>query len=238
MENSALKKWQRFFGTGWTRELENFLISPAFDRIGEQIKEQQSREILIAPKQSEIFRAFKECPFERIHTVVLALAPYPEMIGKEFIADGLAFSARKSLETPMQLTKVFGAVDEEIYDNVGYHLGTSNDLSSWANQGILLLNCALTCELGENITGHINMWKPFISHVIKILNNNRDRLAFVLMGEWAQSYKDLLDNNSFAIYECPHPIEAIWNKGKWESNNVFSAVTAFHKIFNNIDIKW
>ncbi len=234
-----MEKWNRFFGPGWARTLNDFLSTEDFNKIGGELKRLRGEGKEIAPNNMDLFRAFRECPRERLHTVILGSVPYSGVLDNgKYVADGLAFSAKYSIICPVQLCKILRAVDEEIYDGRGWGLESTYDLTNWANQGVLLLNCSLTVQVGDSMNAHVKLWRPFIEHVIKKINEEGDCIGFILMGEWAQAYRKYLTNESFAIYECEHPMEASYRGGKWNSRGVFAALQAYHKSFNNIRIFW
>lgn len=237
-----MEKLQKLFGKSWTEELLPFLRSEEFEKIGNQIKQFQIKRLEITPAPKEIFRSFLECPFHKMHTLILANGPY---IGKAeedggLIADGLAFSARRAKNTPTALHLLTEAMNEEIYNNDPEQsmLGWDNDLTYLANDGVLLLNTGLTATIGRASTEHISIWKPFISFVLKLINSKKDSMGVILMGDYAKSYHPLLDNPTYAVYECEHPNEAIMRNKRWDSDGCFKALNAYHKTFNNINIKW
>ena len=234
-----MEKWQQFFGKGWADQLAPYLESEEFNKIGAKLRELNNTHKTVIPKNRDMFKAFYECPWERLHTVILATAPY---VGKDdngvVLADGLAFSARNSVGIPKQLETIFDAIDSEVYNYGGFHLGESNDLTNWANSGILLLNCTLTYELHNSLVCHIPIWNNFIRHIIQQINSYKDDVGFILMGNYARVHKSLITNPSFAVYECEHPSEAAYRNNKWNSNNVFKALTAYHKAINNVNLIW
>jgi uracil-DNA glycosylase len=194
----------------------------------------------ITPRFPDTFRAFKECKWDDLHTVILGQDPYPGIIDNTTpVADGLAFSSRYSKTCPKSLAQVVRAIDIDIYNSTGYDIGDDFDLSRWANQGILLLNTALSLPLGHKSGAHVNLWHPFITYVLKTINERKDSVAFILMGRYAKAYKPLLKNETFAIYSCEHPSASVYRTGgKWDHEGVFKAVDSFHKSINNLSISW
>mgnify|MGYP003527354588 CR=1 FL=1 len=66
------------------------------------------------------------------------------------------------------------------------------NLQFLAEQGVLLLNAALTCEIGMP-TVHLEMWKPFMDFFFKeIINNDRNNLHLVFWGEDSSKYSKLI----------------------------------------------
>jgi uracil-DNA glycosylase len=182
-----------------------------------------------------------ECDWDSLHTVILGLDPYPGVIKhkSQFVADGLAFSSRHSDSCPKSLDLIFKAIETDLYDGLWLDVPVTNfDLTKWANQGILLLNSALTFPLGQKSGAHVELWKPFITYVLQEINARKDSVGVILMGKVAQSYRPLFTNSSFAVYQCNHPASAVYTGGKWNHDKCFLALDSFHKTINNIQIKF
>lgn len=226
------------FEPGWYKQLEDQLHSEGFRDIARYLMKIHKAGVETAPSFNDTFQAFKECSWSNLNTVILGMDPYPgKLKTNEYVADGLAFSSRYSTTCPKSLSYIFNAVDEDINNKSGYY-PKNYDLARWSEQGILLLNCALSFPLKEKAGAHIELWRPFIEVVLKAINERKDSVAFILMGNYAKAYRRLLTNETFAIYTCEHPSAANYHGGKWRHENVFSAVDGFHKFKNNIKIKW
>lgn len=235
-----MERLEQFLGKGWTRQLEGFFNSPEFEKIGDFVKKEKAIRS-IAPDNKDIFRAFLECPWEKLHTVIMGDLPYTDRImGGGYIADGLAFSARKAVLTPRPLFKIFTAINSEVYKDEGYHIGNDNDLQYLANQGVLLLNCSLTVSSGDRSSDgeHRRVWKPFIEYVLKTINDHKDSIGFLILGTYPGDLAPLLTNQTFAVYTFESPQEALQRGGRWDTHNSFGAITSWHKTFNNIKIVW
>lgn len=230
-------KLEKMFERGWYEQLRPFLYSDAFKKIGKELVYQSKQLKEITPAFENTFRAFKECRWDQVHTVILGQDPYPgKILNNNYVADGLAFSSRLSQKAPSSLSYIFHAVQEDIKMN-DYQV-ESYDLKRWASQGILLLNCALSLPLDKS-HNHIMLWQPFIAHVLKIINSRKDSVAFALMGSYAKKYKPLLTNDTFAVYECEHPSAANHRSDRdWHHDQIFYKIDGFQKFKNGIFIKW
>lgn len=239
-------KFAKYFGEGWASLLMPFLTSQQFAFIGNSLREQAKNGLEIAPHLPDIFRAFKECPLEKLHTVILGMDAYPLKTPRgTYMADGLAFSSNTSVTLPKSLGCILEAIDVDVYEGLYVPTTTMDynlkqpvwDLKHWANQGILLINCGLTTVINNPGT-HILLWNPFIKWLLKTLNDNRDSLGVVLIGSHARCHRGLLNNPSYGVYECEHPAGAIHKKRAWKHEHVFKKLTDFQQKRNNIKIKW
>ena len=162
----------------------------------------------IYPAQEDIFNAFKR-PFDDIRVVILGQDPYHTPGG---IADGLAFSTRSKI-CPPSLRNILQEVEDDYYGGLNlFRKPGDYSLDSWAKQGVLLLNTALTVE--EGVPGsHLHLWTHFTIEVMKILSAETTAVIFMLWGKKAQFYKAYIDDRYHYILEAAHPSPFSANSG-------------------------
>jgi uracil-DNA glycosylase len=216
-----MTKLQNQFEEGWWLKLSPFLLSDKFKNIGAFLTKEVLNGKQITPSFDNTFRAFKECPYKDLKVVILGLDPYP---GKN-IADGLAFSARDNLtRPPKSLEYIINAVEKDVYGGfaIGYNEECySPDLTRWAKQGVLLLNTALSTEVGK--TGvHLELWQPFIQNVFSVLRNYNTGLIYILLGAKAKMWKAAINTDLNFVLEAVHPAYSAY-KGliEWDCNRIF-----------------
>ena len=157
--------------------------------------------------------------------------PYPQ-IG---IADGIAFSCSNVKGMQASLRYILKEVDRTVYNN--QIVSENQDLTRWANQGILLLNTALTTEIGK-IGVHYDIWKPFTAYLLDWLNNYNSGLVYVYMGKKAEEWSDLTNDNNYK-FVVSHPASAGYGKlQSWDSKDVFNQVSKIVEANNNYKIIW
>ena len=165
--------------------------------------EKEYKEKTIFPKKSQVFRAF-ETDFDKISVVILGQDPYHT----PGAAHGLAFSVPDSEKIPPSLINIYKEIDSDLAlyrkellemnpnldlpENLYHHANKTGNLSSWAAQGVLLLNNVLTVEahLAGSHRGH--GWETFTEHVIAHLAASRPHLVFILWGRDARTKKPLI----------------------------------------------
>ena len=114
---------------------------------------------------------------------------------------GLSFSVPQGIAIPASLRNVY----KELADDLDFIAPSHGDLSSWASQGVLMLNAMLTVE-ANNAGSHKNIgWQKFTDTVIKKLSENTSGLIFLLWGNFARGKKTLIDENRHYVLESPHP---------------------------------
>lgn len=127
-------------------------------------------------------------PISSIRLVILGQDPYPN----KGDAIGYAFATGREKKPAS-----FKIIEREL----GHTL--PNDLSSWREQGVFLLNTALTVK--EKSPGsHILYWKEFTECVIRSISKDNPT-GWLLMGRYAQRYKMFINKNTNIVFETPHP---------------------------------
>jgi uracil-DNA glycosylase len=214
LEEIKLKLIDRLQASGWASKLRGFIQSSDFNKILETLYKLREDGKRFTPPLKQVFRAFEECPVNKLKVIIIGQDPYPHF----GVADGLAFSCSNTGKPQPSLTKIFEAVEHTVYQDYPTH--QDPDLTRWANQGVLLLNSALTCEI-DKVGSHYNVWKEFIAYVMDILNFTNAGLIFVLMGKQAQELEGLIGEHHYII-KTTHPAYASYTKQLWDSENMFN----------------
>ena len=179
---------------GW----ESILESPQCREVLERVDALRKKGD-IYPIQKDVFRAFKDCPFEKVRVVILGQDPY----ASKGQAIGRAFAVPKSTEVPRSLKNIFDEVRRD-YPNVP---NPKRTLESWVRQGVFLLNTALTVEDGD-FNSHAKIgWKKAVTiPTLKKLSAEREHLVFMLWGNHAKSFKQhILNQPRHLVLEASHP---------------------------------
>ena len=213
--------------SGWDRVLRDFVLSSEFDTLFNALREADTT-TGITPNVSQIFRAFYECPYNELKVVILGQDPYP----KKGVADGIAFSCGNTKEVQKSLKVMF----KELEKTVGSRVSFDPDLKNWSNQGVLMLNSALTTVPGS-IGKHYDMWKPFMKYLLLKLNEMNPGLIYVFMGAVATDWADSISETNYKLY-CYHPASAAYSGGEWDSNDMFNRVNQILLSNNGVQIKW
>jgi uracil-DNA glycosylase len=216
LEEIKEKLIEKLQPSGWASKLRGFIQSSDFDKVLETLYKLREDGKRFTPPLKQVFRAFEECPVNKLHVVIIGQDPYPHF----GVADGIAFSCANTGKAQPSLTKIFEAVEHTVYDDYPTH--QDPDLTRWANQGVLLLNSALTCEI-DKVGSHYNVWKEFIAYVMDILNFTNAGLIFVLMGKQAQELEGLIGEHHYII-KTTHPAYASYTKQAWDCENMFNEI--------------
>ena len=151
--------------------------------------------------------------------VIIGQDPYHEP-GQ---AMGLSFSVPEQVMMPPSLINIF----KEIQNDLGKPMPASGDLTRWAQQGVLLLNATLTVRAHMAASHQRKGWEEFTDAAIKVLNQEREHLVFILWGGYARSKAYLIDRSRHLILQSVHPSPLSANRGGWFGNHHFSQANAY-----------
>lgn len=169
----------------------------AIESINKYLQENNLTKGDICPNVCDIFNAFKLCDINDTKIVLVGQDPYSNEH-----AHGLSFSSLGCRKTPPSLKNIFECLQKSFdYTTEQFE---SNDLTLWAQQGILLINMALTTVKGKS-NAHAKFWKPYTNKLIqRISSYHNKKIIFILLGRKAQELKPLIDNKHL-ILEWGHP---------------------------------
>ncbi len=183
---------------------------------------------MIYPKGSQIFYAFDSTPFDKVKVVILGQDPY-HGAGQ---AHGLCFSVQHGTKPPPSLVNIF----KELNTDLGVPINASGNLSSWAHQGVLLLNAILTVRANEPASHEKIGWMNFTDEVIRILSTQKKNLVFLLWGNFARHKKTLIDVNHHLVLESAHP--SPFSVTKFSGCRHFSKANEYLAVHHIDPINW
>lgn len=181
----------------WLHVLQQEFDSDYFNSLKQFLLAEKNSGKIIYPAGANIFKAFNLTPFNDVKVVILGQDPYHG----EGQANGLCFSVNKGCALPPSLKNIY----KELTDDVGIDLPLHGDLSSWANQGILLLNSCLTVEKDKPGSHSGKGWEIFTDRVIKLLNEDSKPKVFILWGKWAETKSVLINGHQHLVLISSHP---------------------------------
>ena len=152
---------------------------------------------IIYPEPKNIFNAFNLCPLSNVKVVIIGQDPYHEP-GQ---AHGLCFSVKNGVDFPPSLQNIY----KEIESDIGHKSITNGDLSSWAKQGVLLLNSTLTVQAHIAASHSGKGWEIFTDAVIRAVNENQKNIVYMLWGSFAQKKAEFVDEKNNLILKSAHP---------------------------------
>ena len=186
-------------------------------------------ETTVYPPKNKIFTAFSLCKYENLKVVILGQDPYHQPNQ----AQGLAFSTPKEIKNPPSMVNIL----KEIEDDIGETVCADGDLTSWAKDGVLLINTLLTVEDSKPQSHKNRGWEIFTDNIIKYISQNKEGIVFLLWGASAIKKSSLIDRDKHTILTAPHPSPLSAYRGFFGSKH-FSKTNEILKNLNRDEIVW
>lgn len=159
--------------------------------------EEEYQNKVIYPKKELIFNAIDKTPLDKVKVVLIGQDPYHT----PGYACGLAFSVNDGVEIPKSLVNIFKEINLEL----GINIPNTGNLSKWAENGVLLLNRILTVEKGAPLSHKNKGWETLTNNILKCLNNQEQKIVFLLFGKVAEELKIYLNNPNHLVLITSHP---------------------------------
>ncbi|MGL5507754.1 MAG: uracil-DNA glycosylase [Paraclostridium sp.] len=183
-------------GNDWDEVLDGEFNKEYYLKLREFLKIEYSTQI-IYPDMHDIFNALKFTSYRDTKVLILGQDPYHNVNQ----AHGLSFSVKPGIATPPSLLNMY----KELRDDLDCFIPNNGYLVPWANQGVLLLNTALTVRAHEANSHKGKGWEIFTDNIIKLLNLRKDPVIFILWGNNARKKKSFIDTDRHFIIESAHP---------------------------------
>ena len=184
--------------TTWQDALGPQKEAEYFTRLMARVESEREAGKVIYPPQQDVFNALKYTPLESVKVVILGQDPYhgPDQ------AHGLCFSVLPGVKTPPSLINIYKELAADID---GFVIPEHGTLTSWAEQGVLLLNTVLTVEQGKAHSHAKWGWETFTDAVINAVNRHQQGVVFLLWGSHAQKKGKHIDTSKHHVLSAPHP---------------------------------
>ena len=209
----------------WQQRLQPEFDAPYFDTLTQFVKAEYAAGTCYPPA-GQIFRAFDCCPFSQVKVVILGQDPYHEP-GQ---AEGLCFSVPDGQPYPPSLLN--------IYKEIAADLGRpAHPLSSWPQQGVLLLNSTLTVRAHQAASHAGHGWEQFTDAAVRCLAEEREGLVFILWGSYAQKKGAFIDRSRHLVLQSAHPSPLSAYRGFF-GNHHFTLANDYLQTHGQAPILW
>jgi len=181
----------------WKQALQTEFDQPYFQALIRFIKEEKNRGVAMYPPGPLIFNAFNTTPLSKLKVVILGQDPYirPQQ------AMGLSFSVPRGITAPPSLKNIY----KELKTDLDIQIPDHGDLTRWAEQGVFLLNAALTVEAGKSGSHLKKGWGQFTDAVIRLIAREKKHVVFMLWGNFAKAKSALIDDMNHLVLKAAHP---------------------------------
>lgn len=212
----------------WKELLESEFSQEYFAAIESNLLDINHKRNIIYPPVEFIFHAFNCTPLNKIKVIILGQDPYH----KPNQAMGMSFSVPKGIKIPPSLKNIF----KEMVNDVGSPIPEHGDLSSWAEQGVLLLNAILTVSHKQPASHQQIGWQFFTDRVIELISTHTENVVFMLWGNFAQKKSKLIDDKKHLILKAAHPSPLA--RGAFFGSRHFSKANNYLQAHGKEEIAW
>ncbi len=184
----------------------------------------------VFPPDNEVFNAFQVTPLSKVKVVILGQDPY-HGAGQ---AHGLSFSVPDGVKFPPSLRNIFKELSLE---NAEYQIPFTGNLTSWAEQGVLLMNTVLTVNEGAPHSHAKKGWEALTDRVISHLSETQQNVVFLLWGKHAIEKKKLVDEHRHKVLTAAHPSPLSAHRGFFGCGH-FSLANDYLRSHGKTVIQW
>lgn len=216
----------------WQQTLGNCHPNPLFQPLGDFLEAEERSGKTIYPPRDEWLAALALTPLDQVRVVILGQDPYHGP-GQ---AHGLAFSVQAGVKVPPSLTNIY----KELESDLGIPRARHGNLTHWAEQGVLLLNNALTVEAGKAGSHQKRGWEQVTDAVIAAVAARNTPTVFMLWGSHAQKKAariPALNSGPHLVLQAPHPSPLSAYTGFFGCRH-FSQANAFLESHGRGGIDW
>lgn len=205
-------------------------LAPVDDRVvamGQFLREENAAGRGYLPHGARVFRAF-ERPLADVRVLVVGQDPYPtpgHPIGLSFAVDAHVRPIPRSLAN----------IYQELRSDLGIETPAHGDLTAWADQGVMLLNRALTVRPGTPASHRGRGWEEVTQCAIEALARRGGPCVAILWGSDARNLKPML--GAVPVVESPHPSPLSAYRGFFGSRP-FSRVNALLQQQGGAPVDW
>ena len=217
----------------WRAALEPVLASPRLRALESFLVAEEAAGKTIYPPRGQRLAALERTRLDAVKVVILGQDPYHGP-GQ---AHGLAFSVPDGVAIPPSLRNIY----KELESDLGIAPAAHGNLSRWAEQGVLLLNTALTVEAGRAGSHQRRGWEEFTDAAVAAVAAREVPSVFILWGSHAQKkaarVAGLGPDSQHLVLRSPHPSPLSAYAGFFGSRP-FSKANAFLEANGRGAIDW
>lgn len=220
---------EKLYDDSWAPVLKPLFSQPYMKQLSAFVQEERRR-TKVFPPAGLVMNAFKLTPLPDVKVVILGQDPYHN----DGQAHGLSFSVPGGIALPPSLKNIFKELQDDI---AGFTVPRSGDLSSWAKQGVLLLNATLTVQAHLAGSHQKKGWEMFTDSIIHAISERCEHVVFLLWGSYAQQKSALIDTRKHLVLKSVHPSPLSAHRGFFGSKH-FSKANQYLEEHGKTPIDW
>jgi len=213
----------------WKDALKDEFEKLYFASICQELQNCQNKGVQVFPPLPEVFAALNATPLDKIKAVIIGQDPYHD--NKQ--AHGFCFSVLKDVAIPKSLKNIYQELERDIK---GFKAPNHGNLESWSKEGVLLLNATLTVVAHKANSHAQTGWQTFTDEIISIINSKREKVVFLLWGNFAHKKGKMIDEEKHKVIKTAHPSPL--SVKSWQGCKTFSKANDALVSFGIEPINW
>ncbi|KAG0254887.1 uracil DNA glycosylase [Mortierella polycephala] len=214
----------------WLRALQAEFTKPYFIELKKFLKQEADNKQQIFPPREDIYSWSRFTPLPTVRVVILGQDPYHD----DNQAHGLCFSVKKPVRPPPSLRNMFKLLQSDI---PGFKVPNHGYLETWARQGVLMVNAAMTVRAHQANSHKGKGWEKLLDQIIKTINDQRRNVVFLLWGKDAQNRGVLIDKKKHLVLQSVHPSPLSASRGYFDCAH-FSKANKYLEENGQTPINW
>ncbi|KAG0371105.1 uracil-DNA glycosylase [Gamsiella multidivaricata] len=214
----------------WLRALQAEFTKPYFIELKKFLKQEDLSNQKVFPPKPDIYSWSRFTPLPTVRVVILGQDPYHG----DGQAHGLCFSVKKPVRPPPSLLNMFKLLEK---DFPGFKIPNHGYLETWARQGVLMVNSAMTVRAHQANSHKGKGWEHLLNAVIKTISDQRRNVVFLLWGRDAQNRGVLVDKKKHLVLQSVHPSPLSAHRGFFDSHH-FSKANKYLEQNGQQPINW
>lgn len=179
----------------WDKFIKNESNKPYYQDLEAFLDQEELNHDILPPREVRL-SCFYLTPYDDVRVVIIGQDPYHNYNQ----AHGLAFSVLND-KYPPSLKNIY----KELVSDMGVDYPKTGNLTSWAKQGVLLINTVLSVRVHEPLSHKKKGWEIFTLEVVKEINKKDEMVIFILWGNHAISFSKYIDITKHKIIQSVHP---------------------------------
>lgn len=226
--------WNLFkdhFHPSWWKKMKPWIESDECNEIYRFLKSESQRGVKLTPLSNSVYNCFLKCSYDDLKLVICGTAPYSFIKDDNIlVADGLLLGCSNTNYVHPHLYQFYNAIEKELFDGLNLNYIKNPDISYLAEEGVLMLNSALTTEIGKE-NAHKELWKPFMKYLFEeiLIGTN---VPVLFLGE--NDIKKYTKNYSCVFSTSKHPSSVT----EWESEGMFTKINKILLDGNWYSVNW
>jgi len=194
-----------------------------FEALRDELTQRRAAGEHVLPPAQFILRAFRQ-PFADVKVLILGQDPYPtpgHAIGMSFAVDPQVRPLPRSLQN----------IFTERENDLGLPRSAHGDLTSWTEQGVLMLNRVLTVSAGAAGSHRGIGWEQITAAALQALVDRGTPLVSILWGADSRKLEPMLNEGTHtAVISSAHPSPLSARRGFFDSRPFSRANQALEEL--------